>query len=243
MQLVMVSQFWLCITFWCISTHNIGCQWKTYYLLSATLNFSESQFNHFRAIYGIYQMKLVIQGFSYMSYLMLNLFLCVDLVLIIRNPFGSKERRVKFYYITSYSVGFFTAILFLTTDAAASFFQLLIMFIYLALAVLSIFFCIRRLKSTGLSNEIKALIYRRHIYWIVSFILANAFLIYLNLMVIMVGINKTDKYSGLLRAESWPASIFRFLANGQGFFIIIHMAVEPEFYSIIYSEVVKNNSY
>ena len=67
-------------------------------------------------------MKLVIQGFSYMSYLMLNLFLCVDLVLIIRNPFGSKERRVKFYYITSYSVGFFTAILFLTTDAAASFF-------------------------------------------------------------------------------------------------------------------------
>ena len=149
-----------------------------------------------------------------MSYLMLNLFLCVDLVLIIRNPFGSKEKRVKFYYISSYSVGLFTAMLFVYSNVAASFFQLLVMFVYLVVAFTSIFFCIRRLKSTGLSNDIKALIYRRHIYWIVSFILTNAFIIYLNLMVIMVGFNNNDKYNDLIRADTWPTRFFRFLTNG-----------------------------
>ena len=230
MQLVMVSQFWLCITFWCVSARNIGCEAKTYYLLSYTLFFSGSEYDLFRSIYNIYNFKLFLQGFSYMSYLMLNIFLCVDLVLIIRNPFGSKEKRVKFYFITSHLVAIFAAILFLTTDAAASIFQLIMMFVYLFGAAMSIVYCFRRLRSTGLSHEVRTLVYRRHIYWIASFILTNAFLIYLNFMVILVGINQTDKYNDLLRADTAPTRFFRFLTNGQGFFIIVHMAVEPEFY-------------
>jgi len=116
---------------------------------------------------------------------MLNLFLCIDLVLVIRNPFGSKEKRVKFYYFVSYSTGFLISLLFVTTDAVGSFFQLVVMFAYLITAFLSIFFCLKRLNSTALSKEIKVLIYRRHIYWILSFVLANCFLFYLNVLVLI----------------------------------------------------------
>ena len=63
------------------------------------------------------------------------------------------------------------------------------MFIYLVTAVASIVYCFRSLRSTGLSKQTKTLIYRRHIYWIASFVLANVYLIYLNIMVIADSIN------------------------------------------------------
>jgi len=52
---------------------------------------------------------------------MLNMFLCLDLVLVIRNPFGSKVKRTKFYYLISYLTSFFMALLFGLTDSAASY--------------------------------------------------------------------------------------------------------------------------
>jgi uncharacterized membrane protein YhaH (DUF805 family) len=149
-----------------------------------------------------------------MTYLMLNMFICLDLVLIIRNPFGSKDKRIKFYYLASYSMGIISALLFGSTDAIGSFFQVIVMFTYLGAAVASIFFCFRRLRSTGLSNEIKTLIYRRHIYWIVSFVLANAFLIYLNVMVLVVGLNQDNSFNNFINPDSIPTRIFRFLTNG-----------------------------
>lgn len=67
-------------------------------------------------------MKLVLQGFSYGTYLMFNLCLCVDLVLLIRNPFGSKQNRLRAYNIISYSFGTINALLFLTTADVSSVF-------------------------------------------------------------------------------------------------------------------------
>jgi hypothetical protein len=56
----MVSQFWCCIALWCVSTHNISCDWHTYYLLSWTTMYSDQAYDRFRANYAIYQVKLVI---------------------------------------------------------------------------------------------------------------------------------------------------------------------------------------
>ena len=33
-----------------------------------------------------------------MAYLLLNIFLCLDITFMIKGPFGSKEKRLKFYY-------------------------------------------------------------------------------------------------------------------------------------------------
>ena len=153
------------------------------------------------------------------------MFLCLDLVLVIRNPFGSKVKRAKFYYLISYSISAIMALLFGLTDSVASYIQLILMFTYLFIAISSILYCVRRLSSTGLSDEIKALIYRRHIYWIVSFIVANTYLIFLNLVVVLVSANRTFHIN--LIDDNRALKFFAFFTNGQGFFIVFHVLVEP----------------
>lgn len=92
------------------------------------------------------------QAFAYMAYLMLDLFICLDLILIIRNPFGSKENRVTKYLIISYSFALFNAAVFIKTNAIGSIFQLCVEIVYLIVAIFSIFFCFYRLYYSGLSK-------------------------------------------------------------------------------------------
>lgn len=147
----MVSQFWCAIAYWCIATSELSCKWKTYDLFSWTVYFSNEPYDQFNAVLQIYQAKLAIQGFSYTAYLMLNMFICLDLFLVIRNPFGSKTKRMEFYYLVSYSVSFIMALFFAYFDTAASYMQVILMFTYILAAFSSLIFCFRRLNSTGLS--------------------------------------------------------------------------------------------
>jgi len=153
------------------------------------------------------------------------MFLCLDLVLVIRDPFGSKVRRTNIYYSVSYLISAIMAFLFAMTNSVASYIQLILMFTYLGLSLSSILYCVSRLSSTGLSDEIKALIYRRHIYWIVSFLIANAYLIFLNLIVVLDSTNSNYTFS--LLNDNLAMEIFAFFTNGQGFFIVFHVLVEP----------------
>ena len=57
-----------------------------------------------------------------MNYLMLDLFLCVDLIKIIKNPFGSKENRVSRYIVYSLLIGLVNAVIFMKTNALGSIF-------------------------------------------------------------------------------------------------------------------------
>ena len=127
------------------------------------------------------------------------------------------------------------ALLFGLTNSVASYIQLILMFTYLVIAISSILFCVKRLSSTGLSDEIKALIYRRHIYWIVSFIVANTYLIFLNLVVILQSANRNFHIQ--LVSDNRALKFFAFFTNGQGFFIVFHVLVEPQFYKIIFNEL------
>ena len=121
-----------------------------------------------------------------MNYLMLDLFLCLDLIKIIKNPFGSKEKRVSRYLIYSLLIGLFNAVIFMKTNALGSIFQVTVMAIYIIAAVWSIVFCVIRLINSGLSKEAQLLIRRRHLFWIVTFISTNGYLMYLNVLVIYV---------------------------------------------------------
>ena len=141
------------------------------------------------------------------------MFLCLDLVLVIRNPFGSKEKRANFYYIVSYLVSFGMALFFTYTVTISAYLQLCLMFAYLIAALSSIIFCFVRLKSTGLSQEVKVLIYRRHIYWIVSFLVSNTFLIFLSLIIIIKGTGTLHKLDLKILDNSVALQIFAFFTE------------------------------
>jgi len=58
--------------------------------------------------------------------------------------------------------------------------------VYIIVAIWSILFCAYRLLYSGLSKEAKRLVMKRHVFWILSFILTNSYLMYLNVQVIYV---------------------------------------------------------
>ena len=87
-----------------------------------------------------------------MNYLMLDMFLCFDLISIIRNPFGSKEKRVSKYVIISLFMGLVNAIIFMKTNALGSIFLVCVMGFYLIISSLSVLFCAYRLYYSGLSK-------------------------------------------------------------------------------------------
>ncbi len=173
--------------------------------------------------------KLFLVGFSYTAYLMLNMFLLLDLVLVIRNPFGSKEKRVKLYYAVSYLVSFGMALFFTYTNVISAILQLILSFTYLIAAIVSIIFCFMRLKSTALSQEVKVLIYRRYIYWIVVFLISNIYLIFLNLEIVITGDEERGKGIKILK-DSHAGEILAFFTEAQGLFIIFHAIVEPKIF-------------
>jgi|LauGreDrversion4_2_1035121.scaffolds.fasta_scaffold469630_1 hypothetical protein len=92
-----------------------------------------------------------------MAYLLLNIFLCLDITFMIKGPFGSKEKRTKFYYafttiaMITHGVLIYTDITdnsFRPTSARATF---VVTLIYVGVSVYSGIFCLLRLLKSGLS--------------------------------------------------------------------------------------------
>ena len=127
-----------------------------------------------------------------MNYLMLDTFLCFDLISIIRNPFGSKEKRVSKYVIISLFMGLVNAIIFMQTNALGSIFLVSVMGFYLIISSWSVLFCAYRLYYSGLSKQARSLVLKRHVFWIFSFTLTNSYLMYLNVLVIYVQFTNSD---------------------------------------------------
>jgi len=121
-----------------------------------------------------------------MAYLLLNIFLCLDITFMIKGPFGSKEKRVKFYYtftiITSILHG---ALVYIDIHSrkirnTSATVMLVVTLIYIGVSVYSGVFCLFRLLKSGLSKSTRQLIIQRHWFWICVFILSNAFFLYCN---------------------------------------------------------------
>ena len=114
--------------------------------------------------------------------LMLNIFLCLDLILVITNPFNGMEKRLKFYLIFSaipsllwsfisinafgwgdvyFYIGRYAAI------GSIGFFWMI--------AIISIFYGLIKLCRPGISYEIRSIVLKRHILTICVYILCNIY--------------------------------------------------------------------
>jgi len=128
-----------------------------------------------------------------MNYLLLNICLCLDLILVIRAPFKSKDKRLSIYYGISFMLSLGYAIFFEYTTFASSTYELIVIFSYFIIAPSSIVYCIIRLNRSGLSKEARLLIYSRHVFWIVGFLLTNAYIIYENTLTVAFSIMDSDQ--------------------------------------------------
>lgn len=114
--------------------------------------------------------------------LLLNAFICVDLILMVRYPFDSKEGRINKYVGFSFLLAFIPA--YLLAFHQLEFNQLkagsIIWFSYicsLGLAfICSVVYTWKKLSGPGFSKEARGMILRRHIVTSLVYILTNFYL-------------------------------------------------------------------
>ena len=112
--------------------------------------------------------------FWYNMVIMLNIMLCLDLILTFRSPFKKPESRYAAYLVTSVVVSILPAVIrtiFMTHSEQYLYGWIIVVtfFIYIVVAILSIYYAFKHLSKPGMSSEARGMITRRHI----SFILAN----------------------------------------------------------------------
>jgi hypothetical protein len=61
-------------------------------------------------------MRLFLQDIFYNFYVISNVFLCIDLYLMMSRPFESKEKRYRYYFSTGFVFAFFCTLLYAAED-------------------------------------------------------------------------------------------------------------------------------
>lgn len=133
--------------------------------------------------------RLIGSGFFSLMSLGMNICLCIDLYLTLKQPFNPAQRRLKFYVMGSV---IFSASIILTmalysaynggieemcradtsTSAATLYNSILAicLSVYILIALFSVVYTGRMLSKPGISNNIKKLFLKKHILYVVGFI-------------------------------------------------------------------------
>jgi hypothetical protein len=109
-----------------------------------------------------------------------NVCICTDLVLMIKHPFASKQKRIIRYYIYSYSFGILAALetlYYSDRGTFLGFFQTLSFIVFMIMGAFSSIFAFSRLCKPGVSIEVRQLILKRHVAFILFFFICNIYLL------------------------------------------------------------------
>ena len=114
--------------------------------------------------------------------LLLNAFICVDLILMVRYPFDSKEGRINKYVAIAFLLALIPACLLTFKSLEISKLKAgsIIWFTYIVTLMLaficSVIYTWKKLSGPGFSKEARTLILRRHIVTSLVYILTNFYL-------------------------------------------------------------------
>ena len=162
------------------------CYLQTYKLLHWTTFGVVTYFDSF--MIQIWACEVFIHLFQFLS-LGLNLFLCVDLIQTLWNPFEVASKRLTSYLIISLTISTIFVvciweysekqqyenhryIIFEKSKAqTANMFLAISLSIYIIIALYSMIFSIRRLNRPGVSPEIRRLFQRKHSAYVILFII------------------------------------------------------------------------
>lgn len=175
-------------------------------------------------------MRLFLQLCTYYFYVAINMFLCVDLYLGMRDPFKKSGSRVQTYVITSFVVSLTLAMVLPFWADIMLWFCVVIGSVYAILAVLTTLYIIVRLYKSGLSAQVRSLILRRHLFWITVFCLSNSYIAYLVAEDLIASYNRPKKKT----EPTSTARMLQYIWECQGLFVFVHMAIEYELYQMTY---------
>ena len=113
--------------------------------------------------------------------LILNICLCVDLILMVRYPFESKDGRVNKYLIVSFILALIPGYFMSSGDTFVGVrigfgISFALRIIFALTFILSIVYTCKKLSGNGFSKEVRKLVLQRHIITVLLYIITNLYL-------------------------------------------------------------------
>lgn len=158
--------------------NDLNCQLKLYSLATETIFFSKDPKYQVDMLTLLEKTNKLVTVICWNISLYLNLFLCIDLCLILRDPFGSKEKRERRYLIAACLIAGLTLLANLGSGnnyvinciEAAGF------FVFTASAIFTTVYAGYHLLKPGVSKAVRKLIFARHIFYIWFYFLSNLYI-------------------------------------------------------------------
>lgn len=99
----------------------------------------------------MYDFRIFAQGALYTIYVMLNVFFCLDLQLILKQPFQQKAKLMHYYLAISAIVGFTGGCVYYYDVESFAVFSMSILMIYVIVMIWTSIYCIVRIPNSGLT--------------------------------------------------------------------------------------------
>ena len=210
------------------------CQFGLYKLMSFTLFLKwNDPYSNFYAALILWASVVFLSVFLLNAMLWLNIFMAVDLINTIKYPFRPKS--TTFYFIFTFVSSFIVAALnwigyhsyYQWRDRLLSIWLVITSVIYLVTAATSIIYAQRKLRKPGISQEVREIVYRRHVLSIAGFVLAYSYFF------VSAAINWKKQGNGQLDIHSWLLALLKIIFGLQGLIIPMTRFAEPAFLKLI----------
>ena len=124
-----------------------------------------------------------LKSFFWTASMVFNICICFDLILMIKHPFDSKTSRIAKYHIASYTVGIIAGlekIIFpeaLGGQGYLGYTQFFSFCCFMIMGLFSSFWACRKLSKPGISREVRMLVLKRHVSYIICYFTCNLYLL------------------------------------------------------------------
>ena len=212
------------------------CKWDLNDIFAYTVWYNDDVYHQARATFILVYASIFASVLTIAMSQLLNAFICVDLILMVRYPFDSKEGRINKYVILSFVLAFIPAYLLAFSDYEYSMIKAgsIIWFSYicsLGLAFISsVVYTWKKLSGPGFSKEARGMILRRHIVTSLVYILTN---FYLFISAYIMTFYSQDEYETFKPINTWWIKTLKIIFACQGFAIPLMRLAEPYFYKIL----------
>ena len=120
--------------------------------------------------------------FFWTASMIFNVCICFDLILMIKHPFVSKSKRIMRYHIATFTIATIAVIEKVNgglykTKSYLTLTQLLAFIAFFFMGIFSSLFALNRLCKPGISREVRVLILKRHISYILAYFACNFYLL------------------------------------------------------------------
>ena len=158
------------------------CNFRLNEIFAYTVFFSDTLKNQTRALVIINKSMNFMMNYVMGVSLNLNTILCVDMILMIRYPFESKESRMPKYMAYSLIIPVIPSILYLNINnhyifEAVTWITVIFYCLFIFCFLLSVIYTCRKLNGPGMSKQVRQLVMKRHIIAIVAYLISYLYLI------------------------------------------------------------------